>query len=37
LVSLFLTVAIALVGQWFGGMVPGMETLVQILNSVDSA
>ena len=34
LVSLFLTVAIALVGHWFGGMVPGMETLVQILNLV---
>jgi membrane protein len=34
LVSLLLTAAIALVAQWFGGMVPGMETLVQILNFV---
>ena len=34
LVSLLLTAAIALVAQWFGGMVPGMETLVQILNSI---
>ena len=34
LVSLLLTVAIALVGEWSGGMVPGMETLAQILNSV---
>ena len=21
-------------GQWFGGMVPGMETLAQIVNSI---
>ena len=34
LVSLLLTAAIALVGQWFGGMVSGMETLAQILNFV---
>ena len=34
LVSLLLTAAIALVAQWFGGMVPGMETLVQILNFI---
>ena len=34
LVSLFLTAAIALVGEWSGGMMPGMEALVQILNSV---
>jgi len=34
LVSLFLTALIAFVGQWFGGMAPGMETLAQILNSV---
>ena len=34
LVSLLLTAAIALVGEWSGGMMPGMETLVQILNSV---
>ena len=34
LVSLLFTAAIALVGEWFGGMVPGMEALTQILNSV---
>jgi membrane protein len=34
LVSLLLTAAIALVAQWFGGMLPGMETLAQILNFV---
>ena len=34
LVSLLLTAAIAFVGEWFGGMVPGMEFLIQILNSV---
>ena len=34
LVSLFLTTLIAFVGNRFGGMAPGMETLVQILNSV---
>ena len=34
LVSLLLTAAIAFVGQWFGGMGPGMEALSQILNSV---
>jgi membrane protein len=34
LVSLLLTAAIALVGEWSGGMMPGMEALVQILNSV---
>ncbi len=34
LVSLLLTAAIALVGDRFGGMVPGMEALIQILNSV---
>jgi membrane protein len=34
LVSLLLTAAIAFVAEWFGGMVPGMETLVQILNFV---
>ena len=36
LVSLLLTAAIALVGQWFGGMFSGMETLAQILNFVFS-
>ena len=34
LVSLLLTAAIALVGEWFGGIGPGMETLAQILNFV---
>ena len=34
LVSLLLTAGIALVAQWFGGMIPGMETLAQILNFV---
>ncbi|HEY5741242.1 MAG TPA: YihY/virulence factor BrkB family protein [Terrimicrobiaceae bacterium] len=34
LVSLLLTAAIALVGEWFGGMVPGMEALIQVLNSL---
>jgi membrane protein len=34
LVSLLFTATIALVGEWFGGMVPGMEALIQILNSV---
>ena len=33
LVSLVLTAAVALVGEWFGGMLPGMEFLIQILNS----
>ena len=34
LVSLLLTAAIALVGEWSGGMMPGMEFLIQLLNSV---
>ena len=34
LVSLLLTAGIALVAQWFGGMIPGMETLAEILNFV---
>jgi membrane protein len=36
LVSLLLTAAIALVGEWFGGIGPGMETFAQILNFVIS-
>jgi membrane protein len=36
LVSLLLTAAIAFVGHRFGDMVPGMEALVQILNSIFS-
>ena len=34
LVSLLLTAAVALVAQWFGGMLPVMEALAQILNFV---
>jgi membrane protein len=34
LVSLFLTAAIAFVGKQFGAMVPGMEALIQLLNSI---
>jgi membrane protein len=34
LVSLLLTAAIAFVGKQFGAMVPGMEALIQLLNSV---
>ena len=34
LVSLLLTAAIAFVGKQFGAMVPGMEALIQILNSI---
>jgi membrane protein len=36
LVSLLLTAAIAFVGHRFGDMVPGMEALAQILNSIFS-
>lgn len=34
LVSLVLTAAIAFLGQQFGSMIPGMEALVQTLNSI---
>jgi membrane protein len=34
LVSLLLTAAIAFVGKQFGTMVPGMEALIQLLNSI---
>jgi membrane protein len=34
LVSLLLTAGIAFVGKQFGAMVPGMESLIQILNSI---
>jgi membrane protein len=34
LVSLLLTAAIAFVGQQFGARVPGMEALVQLLNTI---
>ena len=36
LVSLLLTAVIAFVGQQFGAMVPGMEALIQLLNSIFS-
>ncbi|HEY5741835.1 MAG TPA: YihY/virulence factor BrkB family protein [Terrimicrobiaceae bacterium] len=32
LVSLVLTAVIAFVGKWLGGMVPGVETIIQIVN-----
>jgi uncharacterized BrkB/YihY/UPF0761 family membrane protein len=34
LVSLLLTAAISFVGQRFGEMVPGMEALIQVLNTI---
>jgi membrane protein len=34
LVSLLLTAAIAFVGKQFGAMVPGMEAVIQLLNSI---
>ena len=34
LVSLVLTAVIAFVGEWFGGMVPGIEAVIQLLNSL---
>jgi membrane protein len=34
LISLILTAIIAFIGQWFGGFVPGVETLIQILNTI---
>jgi len=36
LVSLLLTAALAAVGKWFGGMIPGGETVGHILNFVVS-
>jgi membrane protein len=36
LVSLILTAAIALLGEWFGGMVPAIETFVHMINFVMS-
>ena len=36
LISLILTAIIAFIGQWFGGFVPGVETLIQILNTIFS-
>ena len=34
LISLLLTAAIAVMGEWFSGMVPGMEPLAHIVNLV---
>ena len=34
LISLILTAIIAFIGQWFGAFVPGVETLIQILNAI---
>jgi membrane protein len=34
LISLILTAIIAFIGEWFGGFVPGVETLIQILNAI---
>jgi membrane protein len=34
LVSLMLTAIIAFIGEWFGGFVPGIAVLIQILNAL---
>lgn len=34
LVSLLLTAAIAFVGEWFGGMAPGVDTFAQVSNVI---
>ena len=34
LISLILTTIIAFIGEWFGGFVPGVETLIQIMNAI---
>jgi membrane protein len=34
LISLILTAIIAFIGQWFGSFLPGVETLIQILNAI---
>jgi membrane protein len=34
LISLILTTIIAFIGEWFGGFLPGIETLIQILNAI---
>jgi membrane protein len=34
LISLILTAMIAFIGQWFGAFLPGVETLIQILNAI---
>ena len=34
LISLLLTTAIAFIAEWFGGIVPGIETLIQASNAI---
>lgn len=34
LISLILTAAIAFIGEWFGGFLPGIEVLIQIMNAI---
>jgi membrane protein len=34
LISLILTAIIAFIGTWFGGFLPGVEMLIQILNAI---
>ena len=34
LISLILTAAIAFIGTWIGGFLPGIEVLIQILNAI---
>ena len=36
LISLILSAIIAFIGQWFGGFLPGVEMLIQILNAIIS-
>jgi membrane protein len=36
LISLILSAIIAFIGEWFGGFVPGVEVLIQILNAIIS-
>jgi membrane protein len=36
LISLMLTAIIAFIGEWFGGFLPGIEMLIQILNALFS-
>ena len=36
LISLVLSAIIAFIGEWFGGFVPGVEMLIQILNAIIS-
>jgi len=34
IIAVILTAIIAFIGEWFGGFVPGVETLIQILNAI---